>query len=166
MASKNPKRVIWDACVIIAYIQDSDGWTARLQPFVDEAEAGKFEILIPEPCVTEVLTLRRLLNEGADVEPLRELFVEFLNAPFVVRVPLHAELAEAAGELATIAPKKIRGVPDAVLLALAVREQIPVHTFDGENSPGPLKLDGMIGDPPVRIQIPNWGQDTLFEGLS
>ena len=163
-SSDQPRLVIWGACVIIAYIEDAEGKTERLQPFIDDAEAGELLILVPETSVVEVLSLRKHWRAGGDAAGLRDMYLEFLQEPFIVRVPLHADLAEQASEIATTAPTKIKGVPDAVLIALAVANQAVLHTYDGETKPGPLQLDGLIGDPPVQIRKPVHGQDTLFAG--
>ena len=147
---------------MIAYIQDVEGRTKKLQPFIDDAEAGKLVILIPEVCVTELLTLRGQLAGGDHAAALREAYLEFLREPYVVRVPVHADLAEEAGAIASAAPTKITGAPDAILIALAASSRAVMHTYDGESKAGPLKLDGQIGTPPIRICKPDYGQDTLF----
>lgn len=89
---------------------------------------------------------------------------DWFENPYIVRRSVHPGISEKAAELAR--RYGIKRAADAVVLATALEEGVEiVHTFDGEgkNKKGLISLDGKIGDPPLRIEVPRPGKGTLFE---
>jgi len=156
-------RVVWDTGVVIGLLEQVPDRYPLIEPFVRDAESGQLEILIANTSVVELHGLRGLRQQGAAVTLAREILRDFLSLPYVIRRPLHHQLADEAGELACT--HGIKRAADAVALALAVQEGIQVlHTFDGSGKkPGLIGLSGKVGTPPVTIEVPNHGRGTLFE---
>lgn len=155
-------RVVWDTGVVIGLLEQVNDRYPLIEPFVRDAEAGRLEIVIANTTVVELHGLRGLRQQGTSAEHARLILKDFLSLPYVIRRPLHHQLADEAGELAC--KLGIKRAADAVALALAVQERISVlHTFDGTGSkPGLIGHSGKVGDPLVTIEVPNHGCGTLF----
>lgn len=152
-----PERVVWDTNVAISLLQNEQGRLEDIEPFIEDAEAGRLEILFPETSVVELHNLRGLQEQGVATEEVREIIHDFLDRPYLLRRPLHRRLANLASELAMV--HRIRRAADAVVLALAKQEGVrEIHTYDK----GLIRLSGKIGDPPIAIGLPEHGGDTLF----
>jgi len=157
------KRVVWDTGVVIGLLEQIPDRYPLIEPFIHDAEVKRLEIVIANTTVVELHGLRGLREQGTTADQAREVLRDFLSLPYVIRRPLHHQLADEAGELAfTLGIKR---AADAVALALTVQEQIGVlHTFDGSGKKsGLIGLSGKVGTPPVTIEVPNHGQGTLFE---
>lgn len=157
-----PRRVVWDTNVAISLLQNEQGRMERIGPFIEEAEAGRLQILFPETSVVELHHLRGLQDEGRGVEEIREIIRDFLDQPYLLRRPLHRRLANLASELALV--HGIKRASDAVVLALAKQEKVStIHTYDGSGRQGGLiRLSGKVGDPPISICPPDPASGTLF----
>ena len=155
-------RVVWDTGVVIGLLERVPERYPLITPFVEDAEAGQLEIVIANTSVVELHGLKGLRDGGTPAERTREIIRDFLSLPYVIRRPLHHALADFAGELAYV--HRIKRAADAVALAVAAQEGIGrLHTFDGlGNKPGLISLTGKVGTPPVTIEVPNHGSDTLF----
>ena len=155
-------RVVWDTGVVIGLLEQKDDRYPLIEPFVRDAEAGRLQIVIADTTVVELQSLRGLRQQGASAEQARLILRDFLSLPYVIRRPLHHQLADEAGELAC--KLGIKRAADAVALALAVQERIGLlHTFDGSGGKsGLIGHSGKVGDPLVSIEVPNHGRDTLF----
>lgn len=156
------ERVVWDTNVVIGLLEQKPERFPLIAPFVEDAEAGRLEIVVANTTVVELQGLKGLRERGATAERTREIIRDFLSLPYVVRRPLHDELADLAGEIAHA--HGIKRAADAVAVAIAVQEQIgTVHTFDGTGKKkGLIGLSGKVGTPPVTIEVPNHGDGTLF----
>jgi predicted nucleic acid-binding protein len=110
-----PNRVVWDTGVVIGLLEKVHGRYALIEPFIQDAEAGQLEILIPNTSVVELHGLKGLRDRGETVEQTREILQDFLSLPYVIRRPLHHRLADEAGELAF--GLGIKRAADAVALA-------------------------------------------------
>jgi len=155
-------RVVWDTGVVIGLLEKVADRYSLIEPFVRDAEAGRLEIVIANTSVVELHGLRGLRKQGVSAERARTILQDFLSLPYVIRRPLHHQLADEAGELAC--KLGIKRAADAVALALAVQERIGVlHTFDGSgNKPGLIAHSGKVGEPLVTIEVPNHARGTLF----
>jgi predicted nucleic acid-binding protein len=155
-------RVVWDTGVVIGLLEQVEDRYPLIEPFVRDAEAGRLEIVIANTTVVELHGLRGLRKQGAPAEEARSILRDFLSLPYVIRRPLHHQLADEAGELAC--KLGIKRAADAVALALAVQEKIGLlHTFDGSGSrSGLIGHSGKVGEPLVMIEVPNHGRNTLF----
>lgn len=161
-----PKRIVWDTGVVIGLLEKVPDRYPLIEPFFQDAEAGRVEILIADTSVVELHGLRGMREQGESVEQTREILRDFLSLPFVIRRPLHHRLADEAGELAFAL--RMKRAADAVALALAVQEGVDLlHTFDGAGKKGGLiSLSGKVGTPLVTIEVPNHAGGTLFNGPS
>jgi len=157
-----PKRVVWDTGVVIGLLEKMPDRYPLIEPFIQDAENGKLEILIANTAVVELHGLKGLRDRGESVEQTREILQDFLSLPYVIRRPLHDRLADEAGELAFALG--IKRAADAVALSLAVQEGVDLlHTFDGAGKKGGLiSLSRKVGTPPVTIEVPNHAGGTLF----
>lgn len=155
------KQVVWDTNVAISLLENTQGRIEQIAPLIEEAEAGRLLIVLPETSVVELRGLRKLQDEGREVAEIREIIRDFLDQPYIVRRPLHRKLADLAWELALV--HGIKRAADAVVLALAKQESIAtIHTYDG----GLIKLSGKVGEPPIVIGPPDLAEGTLFSGTS
>jgi len=157
-----PKRVVLDTGIVIGLLEKVQDRYALIEPFIQDAEAGQLEIVIPNTSVVELHGLKGLRERGETVEQTRAILQDFLSLPYVIRRPLHHRLADEAGELAFALG--IKRAADAVALAVAVQEGIGVlHTFDGAGKKsGLISLSGKVGTPPVTIEVPTHAGGTLF----
>lgn len=155
-------RVVWDTGVVIGLLEQVPDRFPLIEPFVQDAEAGRLEIVIADTTVVELHNLRGLRQQGVSAEQARAILRDFLSLPYVIRRPLHHQLADEAGELA--GKLGIKRAGDAVALALAVQESIGLlHTLDGSGKKsGLIGHSGKVGTPPVVIEVPNHGSGTLF----
>lgn len=156
-------RVVWDTNVVIGLLEKKPDRYPLIEPFMLDAEAGRLEILIADTTVVELHGLRGLREQGASADQARAILRDFLSLPYVVRRPLHHQLADEAGELA--GRLGIKRAADAVALALAVQEGIGLlHTLDGSGGKsGLIGHSGKVGTPPVVIEVPNHGRGTLYD---
>ena len=156
--------VMWDSCIIIDAIQKSPQYWSAIEPFVADAEAGKLLIVVSEISVAEVSSLGGLNEQGVSLEEQAKLIREWFENPYVSRRQQHAGISELAAEYGRT--YSLKAAPDRVVLATAVFEKIPVlHTRDGAGaSPRSkmlLPLDRKVGNPPLRIEVPNYRQGLL-----
>lgn len=158
-----PDIVMWDTCVIIDAIQKDPRYWAAIEPFVKDAQQGKLLIVVSEISVVEVSHLSSLGEKGMSIEEQVKLISQWFENPYVVRRQQHPGISELAAEIGRNHP--IKRASDRVIVATAVFNRIPVlHTRDGEGGKsGLIPLSGEIGNPPLRIEIPNYGSGTLFD---
>jgi predicted nucleic acid-binding protein len=156
------EQAVWDACVVIDAISKTPGRYEALEPYIADAEAGKFKIVIPESVVAEV---NHLTNESIPDDKAVRMIRDWFENPYIVRRGLFPGTSELASDIGR--RYKVKRATDAIVLATAVFENIPVvHTFDGSGKkPGMIALDKMIGEPPLRIIEPNYWDGTLLEEL-
>lgn len=155
-------RVVWDTNIVLGLLEQKPDHYPLIIPFVEDAEAGRLEILIADTTVVELHGLRGLREQGNISDRARTILRDFLSLPYVIRRPLHHQLADEAGELA--GKLGIKRAADAVALALAVQEGVGVlHTFDGSGKKsGLISHSGKVGTPPVTIEVPNHASGTLY----
>ena len=156
------ERVVWDACVVIDAIQKTEGRYELIEPFLLDAERGEFQIVLSEGTVGEVVYLEKLDEAGMSRPEQRRLINDWLENPYIVRRSIHPGVSRLAAELGD--QYGIKRLGDRLVVATALMDGVPLlHTFDGHgNKPGLLAFDGMIGKPPLRITIPDYGDGTLF----
>jgi len=108
--------------------------------------------VVSEVTVAEVLSDKKLSND--QVEACRRWFMHV----YIARRPVTRAVSELAGKLRR--EHNIKRVSDAIILATAVRWEIPLfHTYDGEM----LRLNADVTPAGVRIAKPNPLEDTLFD---
>ena len=166
------ERVVWDSCVIIDTIQKTQGRYERIEPFIIDAEKGKLLIVISEISVAEVSHSNQLISQGVSLADQAQAIKEWLENPYIYRVPVHAGISELASDIGR--QFNLKRAADRIIVATAKFERIPtVHTFDGTDPKKKnkiLPLDGKIfflnskpGDLPIRIMEPDPAKGTVFE---
>lgn len=158
-------RVVWDTNVVIDLLQKTPERERSIRPFVEQAEDGRLEILLSNVTVVELHGIHGLRTRGTPADAAAAIVREFLNLPYVIRRPLHDDLADEAAAIART--HGIKRAADAVVVALAVQEGVQtVHTYDGSGrKPGLIALSGKVGTPPITIEAPDPGIGNLFERL-
>lgn len=153
----NPRKIYWDSCAIIDFLQHTPGRYEDLKHFVEAAV--KKECII----VTSTIAIAETQKCDKDGSPLRgksqaevnAAITEFFSYPFLSVRQVDRETAALARDFSIAHNVPF---PDSVHAATAVRTICDeLHTFDGEN-PGKrrklLRYDGKLGTPPLKIVIP------------
>ncbi|MFA6111178.1 MAG: type II toxin-antitoxin system VapC family toxin [Candidatus Latescibacterota bacterium] len=140
-----------DADVFLGLFNQETDKVDAARAMLEDAIAQDFELVTSALTLAEVIhpkDLPRLSREGR--EQIRAFFAEPPEP--VVIVALDRFIAEKAQELLWSIEKL--AYKDAIHVATAVELGVTVfYTFDG----GLLDLNGMIGDPPLRIAQPGAG---------
>lgn len=162
MPSK-PKAILWDSCIAIDAIQKDPEHYPAIAPFLDDAEKGKLLIVLSEVSVAEITTLNNLDAQGMPLEEQERMIRDWLENPYIVRKQFHRGISQVAGQIGRL--HKLKSVGDRAVVGTAYFYKIPlIHTYDGTGRKGQLlKLDSLIGNPPIRIMIPNYYEETLFD---
>lgn len=157
-------RVCWDSCVIIDYIQKTDGRYDILREIVDQARSGEVVLVVSALACAEVYKIDKDKPLSADDErKIKDFFEnEYVSVRNVTRfIGMHA---------AKIAREHGLPPPDAIHVATALKYKCSVlHTYDGcgvrKKRKHLLKHDREIGSPPLPIEEPRGPEreKTLFE---
>ncbi|MGA8380751.1 MAG: type II toxin-antitoxin system VapC family toxin [Stellaceae bacterium] len=167
----SPKRVGWDSCTWIAYIQRerifaTDGKTlvedrgAMCRPVLDAAERGVLEIAVSAISLVEVLSRNR--GAGIDDQKVRDFF----DNEYILIVNVDKQIGDRARLLMLSGHSGLKPI-DAVHLATAcVANVCEFHTFDQRLLTLDGKLDKLDG---TRLAIKKPGVPAapapLLEGL-
>ncbi len=145
------RRVYWDACVFLSYVDEDPDRVQDIQTLLDEARRGEIEIVTSTASIVEVAfgaaeRSRSVLS--ADTEAKINRLWE--PASPVNMVEFHTLIAEAAQKLMR------NGIPegwslkpmDAVHLATARRMRVDAfHTYDDRLKKWVAKVGYPIGEP-------------------
>ncbi len=150
MANK-PIRIYWDSCVYIDCIQRTPGRHDVLDEIVAEAKNNKIVLVASALVLAEVSKLEGLNVEVAEqTRQIRAFFEnDFISMRNVTRRV--AEDAADFGRQYSIKPA------DAVHVATALHYKcVSFQTYDGKPKRRGrlLALDGKIGNPPLKIEVP------------
>lgn len=165
-----PQRLYWDASVFIKLIsnrQTPEAVEARLncERFFQDAINSKAVIITSTLTLVEVL--RTEVEAGAPVPPtpldVRQRIAELFEEPYILLVLLEPARATEARELRWRYPWL--KTADAIQVASAIYSKVEVmHTYDGAggNPRRILQLNGLVGNPPLKVQVPFYqGQQPL-----
>lgn len=142
-------RYYWDSCVFISRLQGDPDRIVALEYLTDEAAAGRIQLITSTLAIAEVCYLKKECSEEQLRHDIEEIS-RFFSNDYIHLVQVTQRIAT---EAAHIARKHGVKPPDAIHLATAILNQCDaVHTYDGVKM---LKLDKLIGDPPLRIIQPN-----------
>jgi len=145
--SNKKRRCYWDACCFIDLIQQTTSRIEVLEQLRSQAQRGEIDI------VTSSYTLAEVIKDdkGApvnddDEQRIATLFLE----PYIGVRLLHRQVGNKARQIARAHSLK---PGDAIHVATAILEEADVlHTYDEKRL---LKRNGVIGDPPLRIERPS-----------
>ncbi len=137
----------WDSATFLAWLKRETGKFEKCRGVIRCAEKGEIRIVTSVVTITEVLYLKG--HEKMNRERSREIS-QFFENPYIEIQNLDRFLAERARELVwdftALRPKDAIHVATAEMLGVDA-----LDTFDEYL----LKLDGKIGNPPLRITIPD-----------
>jgi len=71
--------VVWDTGVIIGLLERTPERYPLIAPFIEDAEAGRREIVIANTSVVELQGLKGLRDRGQTAEQTRKIIRDFLN---------------------------------------------------------------------------------------
>lgn len=153
--ANSPMPLYWDTDVFIHRFQRTPTHIAILEQLTDAAERS--EIVF----VQSTFTIAELVKDPESGEKLPEdkesLIEDFFENEFVVIRTLTEPIAFLSRKIS-----RDYGVKpgDAIHVATALFWKVPIlHTYDKKL----LNKNGLIGDPPLRIELPTWvGQARLL----
>jgi predicted nucleic acid-binding protein len=164
VATTAKERQYWDSNLFIDFLTDkSSPQSQRSKTFKDlvaEARSGHSIILLSNIVLAEVRPKRARNGEH------RELLEELLeaNRPFVQFYGVTRRIALRARDEGA---KHSLSIPDAIHVATALEAKAKVlFTYDGLKKDAPisglLRLNGQMGNPPLRIEVPRVRLGPLF----
>lgn len=132
--TSRPRRVLWDSCVIIDYLEQTPGRIGLIEPMIVEAEKGTLRIVVSEISVAEVCTLNGLAEEGVSGPEQAKIIEDWFEREYVsVRLVDRAISTKAAWIQRNYRAKTC----DCVIMATALRHNVDaLYTFDGCNDDG------------------------------
>lgn len=145
------KRRYWDSDTFLAYLEGDKEKSPKIMGIIQAIEKNEVEIITSALTITEVLYLKghpKITKDSSDK------IADFFQNDFIKIVNLDRKIAEIGRDLFLnygVRPK------DAVHLATAIHVNdhiLPIEcidTFDKEM----LRLTEKIGNPPIRICIPD-----------
>jgi len=149
--------IVWDSCVIIDAIQKTEGRYQYIEPMITKAQKGELLIVISLHSVTEVLYLRDLASQGMPQSQQDDLIAQWLGNSYILKRTADTPIVDKARRL-RITHQGLTQT-DAIILATALVNNVDtLVTYDNNGKKGRvslLGLDGVIGDPPLRIKTPD-----------
>ena len=108
------------------------------------------------------------LIESNNVKPIpddvKQKIVDLWSEPYIKIVPVDIARAEHAREL--VWQYSWLSNEDAIQIASALYARVDeLHTYDGVSKKGMLSLDQKLGNPPLRIVIPQYQGPDRLPGL-
>ena len=156
------KRFYWDSdCFIkvISNLMTPEAVEARsnLELFFQDAIDGRAQIFTSTVTITEVIRVEAFgIPPVTTPSDVRQKIVDLFEEPYITPIPLDPARAIEARALRWQYTRL--KTMDAIQIASAVFAKVDVmHTYDGSgNKPGILSLDGLVGNPPLKIQVPRY----------
>lgn len=132
MAANRPKRIYWDSCAWIGFINSESDKIQPPRAIWEDAERGKYEIFTSAYSYLEVIKGVVPYGEAYPSEESDENFERMVSQNWVKRVQLDIPVARMARSLKRRFHKDGLGKrPDAIHLASAVFHNCEeLHTFD------------------------------------
>lgn len=165
----DPRRVYWDACAWIGFINEEPAKIGPLRYLWERAQQGEYEIWTSVYSYLEVLKISEVSGDPISLEESNRRIDEMFQQPFVQRVQLDTEVARFARLIKqTHHNAGLKSRPDAIHIATAAYYNLAeLHAWDRSHI---LPFDNKIlrrDGTPLRILVPNVTglEGTLFEGL-
>lgn len=130
----NPKKVYWDSCVWLGFINDEPGKADRCRHVLNEARKGNYEIWTSTLTLAEVFKVTAEKGEAFPLPPNSDIqFEQFVLQNFLVLVQVDADIGVDARRLLR-AHQKLKKPADGIHLASALANNVDeMHTFDADN---------------------------------
>lgn len=146
--------IYWDSSVFLAWLKPEAARRKQCRDVLDEAEAGRLKIVASAITLTEVIKLK---GYPALKKENEAKIAKFFMQPYLIIHQVNRRIGEDARQLIWKHPKL--HPKDSIHLATAEYAKVlEVHTFDGGHM---LPLNGLIGNPPLRICEPQVDQSKL-----
>jgi len=129
----------------------------NLGNFVQEAMDGTARLFVSTVTIVEVIQTESVGIAPVNIPPdVRQKIIDLFEEPYITPIPLDPARASEARALRWQYPS-LRTM-DAIELASAVYARVDVmYTYDGSGTRrGLISLDGLVGTPPLRIQLPRY----------
>lgn len=164
MPDEPKKRWYWDSNVFITLISNLKTLEAErdreiCRHILDDAIADKVEIFTASATLVEVRRREEDKDKltGTVTVPMeaRQKIRDLFGEPYITVIPVDSARAEEARELCW---KYQLSTFDAIQVACAAFAKVELmQTYDGVKKPnGILRLDGLVGTPPLPIKVPRW----------
>ena len=130
------RRVYWDACVFLSYVEERAGRADAIELFLEDADKGNVEILTSTISIVEVAFAKqekdkRALDVAAETR-INELWGASSPVKLVEYNPTIAFRAQRLVRESVIRPGKTLKPMDAIHIATALVMEIDeIHTYDG-----------------------------------
>jgi predicted nucleic acid-binding protein len=138
---------LWDSCIVVGYLAGYEELKPDCPLIIYQARRGELEIV-----VSVIATIEAAYLVGHSDIDSETLIREFFSREYIIPVSIDTPIAAIARQLIRRHRGNLRiNPPDATHLATAIQWHIPViETTD----PDLLRLDGLEGNPPIRIRRP------------
>ena len=167
MRLADPRRVYWDACAWIGFINEEAAKIRPLRYIWEGALRGEYEIWTSVYSYLEVLKIKEATGDPISLEESNHRIDEMFQQSYVKRVQLDTEVDRFARSIKQIYHDAgLKSRPDAIHIATAAYYNLDeLHTWDRSHI---LPFDGKIlrrDGVPLRILIPNVTglEGTMFE---
>lgn len=130
---------------------------SNLELFLQEAMDGEAQLFVSTATIVEVVRTESVGISSAPVPAeVRQKIVDLFEEPYIT--PILLDPARAAEARALRWQHPWLRTMDAIELASAIYARVDVmYTYDGSGSKrGLISLDGLVGIPPLRIQVPQY----------
>ena len=146
----------WDSATFLGCLKSEPDRVPACRPVLEAAENGDVVLITSALTIAEVLWLKG----QAKIEASQAKKVEaFFRHDWIVVREVDRFIAEEARDL--VWWKKVKP-KDAIHLATAMRQDVPIDQFDTFDN-GLIKLSGSLGDPPLTIGVPSLPPKLPFE---
>ena len=130
---------------------------SNLEHFVQEAMDGKAQLFVSTATIVEVVRTESVGIPPAQIPAdVQQKITDLFEEPYITPILLDPARASEARALRWLHPW-LRTM-DAIELASAMYARVyALYTYDGSGTKrGLISLDGLVGNPPLRIQVPRY----------
>lgn len=150
-----PRRVYWDACVFLHYIEGTQEWMPILDALLEEASESKGLVIVTSSVSITEVAFAQAERSGKSLDPKIEAAIDALwnDRSAVTLVEVNEIIAREARRLLRRAVESGRHLKpmDAIHLATAVNRRVDdFHTTDGRLQQGWQDLGFPVRDPSSR----------------
>lgn len=147
----------WISLISNLMTQEAIERRANLEHFLQEAIDGNAQLFVSTVTIVEVVHTESVGIAPAQVPTdVRQKLTDLFEEPYITPILLDPARAVEARTLRWQHPWL--KTMDAIELASALYARVDImYTYDGSgNKRGLISLDGLVGNPPLRIQVPRY----------